>query len=189
MVLSMMPLQTKHCSWRRIFCHSIPHQRRPVSYLGRINYNYKGKYFVDLTARVDGSSKFGANNKYGFFPAVSAAWNIKRENFLAGVRKHHNLKLRASIGKTGNQAAVEPYQSLATVAAGNDYIFNNALNKAILPNGVPNPDLQVGNIGAIGYRYREADLFDNRLNFVADLYLKKTTDLIYKKSLAIVFRL
>lgn len=153
-----------------------------VSYLGRINYNYKGKYFLDLTARVDGSSKFGANNKYGFFPAVSAAWNVKRENFLADVRSISNLKLRASIGKTGNQAAVEPYQSLATVAAGNDYIFNTALNKAILPNGVPNPDLrwETSVQSDIGI---ELDLFDNRLNFVADLYLKKTTDLIYKKSL------
>lgn len=153
-----------------------------LSYLGRVNYSYKGKYFVDLTARADGSSKFGANNKYGFFPAVSAAWNIKRENFMADVRAVSNLRLRASVGKTGNQAAVDPYQSLATVAAGNDYIFNNALNKAILPTGVPNPDLkwETSVQSDIGI---EADFFDNRLNFVADVYLKKTTDLIYKKSL------
>lgn len=153
-----------------------------ISYLGRINYNFRGKYYLDLTARADGSSKFGENNKYGFFPAVSAAWNIKRENFLSGVKSISNLKLRASIGKTGNQAAIDPYQSLATVAAGNDYVFNNALAKAILPNGVPNPDLRwetsvQSDIGV------EADLFDNRVNFVADVYLKKTTDLIYKKSL------
>jgi TonB-linked SusC/RagA family outer membrane protein len=153
-----------------------------ISYLGRINYNFKGKYFLDLTARVDGSSKFGANNKYGFFPAASAAWNIKREDFLSDVRSISNLKLRASIGKTGNQAAIDPYQSLATVAAGNDYIFNNTLSKAILPTGVPNPDLrwETSVQSDIGL---EADLFDSRVNFVADFYLKKTTDLIYKKSL------
>lgn len=153
-----------------------------LSYLGRVNYNYKGKYFLDLTARADGSSKFGANNKYGFFPAVSAAWNVKKENFLAGIQSVSNLKLRASIGKTGNQAAIDPYQSLATVSSGNDYIFNNVLNKAILPTGVPNPDLRwetsvQSDIGV------EADFFNNRLNFVGDVYLKKTTDLIYKKSL------
>jgi TonB-linked SusC/RagA family outer membrane protein len=153
-----------------------------LSYLGRINYNYKGKYYLDLTARADGSSKFGVNNKYGFFPAASAAWNIKREDFLAGVRSITNLKLRGSVGRTGNQAAIDPYQSLATVSAGNDYIFNNALNKAILPTGVPNPDLRwetsvQSDIGV------EADFFENRLNFVADIYQKKTTDLIYKKSL------
>ncbi|HEY4287822.1 MAG TPA: TonB-dependent receptor [Puia sp.] len=153
-----------------------------ISYMGRINYNFKGKYFLDLTARADGSSKFGVNNKYGFFPAAAAAWNVKREDFLADVQSISNLKLRASIGKTGNQAAIDPYQSLATVAAGNDYIFNNTLNKAILPTGVPNPDLKwetsvQSDIGV------EADFFDNRLNFVADVYLKRTTDLIYKKSL------
>jgi TonB-linked SusC/RagA family outer membrane protein len=153
-----------------------------ISYLGRINYNFRGKYYLDLTARADGSSKFGENNKYGFFPAASAAWNIKRENFLQGVRLISNLKLRASIGKTGNQAALDPYQSLATVGAGNDYVFNNALAKAILPTGVPNPDLrwETSVQSDIGL---EADLFDNRLNFVMDVYRKRTTDLIYKKSL------
>lgn len=153
-----------------------------ISYLGRINYNFKGKYFLDLTARTDGSSKFGANNKYGFFPAAAVAWNVSRENFLANVDAVSNLRLRASIGKTGNQAAVDPYQSLAIVSAGNDYIFNNALTKAILPVGVPNPDLKwetsvQSNIGI------ELDLFDSRLNFVADVYNKKTTDLIFKKNL------
>ena len=153
-----------------------------VSYLGRINYSFKGKYYLDLTGRVDGSSKFGANSKYGFFPAVSAAWNIKKEEFLSDLSSITNLKLRASVGKTGNQAAVDPYQSLAIVGAGNDYIFNNTLTKAILPTGVPNPDLKwetsvQTDIGV------EADFFSNRLNFVADFYLKKTTDLIYKKNL------
>lgn len=153
-----------------------------ISYLGRVNYSFKGKYFLDLTARVDGSSKFGANNKYGFFPAVSAAWNVKRENFLADVNSISNLRLRASIGKTGNQAAIDPYQSLATVSAGNDYVFNNTLSKAILPTGVPNPDLrwETSVQSDIGL---EADFFNNRISFVADVYHKKTTDLIYKKSL------
>jgi len=153
-----------------------------VSYLGRINYSFKGKYYIDLTGRVDGSSKFGTNNKYGFFPAVAAAWNVKKEDFLSGISSVSNLKLRASVGKTGNQAAVDPYQSLAIVGAGNDYIFNNTLTKAILPTGVPNPDLKwetsvQTDLGV------DADFFNNRLNFVADFYLKKTTDLIYKKNL------
>lgn len=153
-----------------------------ISYLGRINYNFSGKYYLDLTARIDGSSKFGENNKYGFFPAVAAAWNIKRENFLSGIRAITNLKLRASIGKTGNQAAVDPYQSLAIVSSGNDYVFNNTLTKAVLPTGVPNPDLrwETSVQSDIGI---EADFFDNRLNFVADVYLKKTDDLIFKKNL------
>jgi TonB-linked SusC/RagA family outer membrane protein len=153
-----------------------------VSYLGRINYSFKGKYYLDLTGRVDGSSKFGANNKYGFFPAVAAAWNVKKEDFLSNVNGITNLKLRASIGKTGNQAAVDPYQSLAIVGAGNDYIFNNTLTKSILPTGVPNPDLKWETSVQSDFGI-EADFFNNRLNFVADFYVKKTTDLIYKKNL------
>ncbi|HEX2628328.1 MAG TPA: SusC/RagA family TonB-linked outer membrane protein, partial [Chitinophagaceae bacterium] len=153
-----------------------------VSYLARVNYSFKGKYYIDLTGRVDGSSKFGANNKYGFFPAVAAAWNVKKEEFLSDINSITNLRLRASVGKTGNQAAVDPYQSLAIVGAGNDYIFNNTLNKSILPTGVPNPDLkwETSVQTDIGI---DADFFNNRLNFVADFYIKKTTDLIYKKLL------
>ena len=153
-----------------------------ISYLARINYSYKGKYFLDLTGRVDGSSKFGANNKYGFFPAVAAAWNVKKEDFLSNVNSITNLKLRLSVGKTGNQAAVDPYQSLAIVGAGNDYIFNNTLNKSILPTGVPNPDLKWETSVQTDLGL-EADFLSNRLNFVADFYVKKTTDLIYKKNL------
>lgn len=153
-----------------------------ISYLGRVNYSFRGKYFVDLTARVDGCSKFGANNKYGFFPAASAAWNLKSEDFLADIKSITSLKLRASVGKTGNQAAVDPYQSLAVVSTGNDYIFNNTLNKAILPTAVPNPDLRwetsvQTDIGV------ESSFFNNRLNIVADIYKKKTSDLIFKKNL------
>lgn len=153
-----------------------------ISYLARVNYSFKNKYYLDLTGRVDGSSKFGANNKYGFFPAVAAAWNVKNEDFLADINPITNLKLRLSVGKTGNQAAVDPYQSLAIVGAGNDYIFNNALNKSILPTGVPNPDLKWETSVQTDLGI-EADFFNNRLNFVADFYIKKTTDLIYKKSL------
>ncbi len=72
-----------------------------------------------LTAAVNLERKI----KYGFFPAVFAAWNIKREDFMSGIASISGLKLRASIGKTGNQGATDPYQSLATVTAGNDYIF------------------------------------------------------------------
>ncbi|WP_332368938.1 SusC/RagA family TonB-linked outer membrane protein [Spirosoma telluris] len=73
-----------------------------VSYLGRIGYGYKDRYFLDLTARVDGSSKFGANNKYGFFPAISGAWRIIEEEFIKPITFISDLKLRASYGITGN---------------------------------------------------------------------------------------
>src|SRR5690606_34479658 len=90
--------------------------QRLDSYMARINYGYKDKFFLDITGRIDGSSKFGANNKYGFFPAVSAAYRLIEEPFFQGIRQLSDLKLRASYGTTGNAAGISPYLSLAMVA-------------------------------------------------------------------------
>ncbi len=72
------------------------------SFFGRVNYTYKDKYLFTATLRADGSSKFGANNKYGYFPSVAAGWNMGNEGFMAN-SFFSNLKLRASWGQTGNQ--------------------------------------------------------------------------------------
>jgi TonB-linked SusC/RagA family outer membrane protein len=155
------------------------------SYLGRIGYGFKDKYFVDLTARVDGSSKFGENKKYGFFPAVSGAWRVIEEEFLKPSTVFSDFKLRASYGITGNAGAIGPYASLATVnGQGFDYNFNNALAIGINPAGIPNPDLRWEkstqyNIGL------DIGLFSNRLSIVADYYNKQTDDLLFTKSIPI----
>lgn len=158
-------------------------KQRLDSYMGRVNYGYKDKYFLDLTARVDGSSRFGANNKYGFFPAVSAAWRLIEEPFLKDVSWLSDLKLRASYGITGNAGGISPYQSLSTVAAtGSDYIFNNAYVTGINPTGIANPDLRwekstQTNIGL------DVSLLNNRFSLIVDVYDKKTRDLLYIKTL------
>ncbi|MFN8349640.1 MAG: TonB-dependent receptor [Spirosomataceae bacterium] len=158
-------------------------KQRLDSYMGRINYGYKDKYFLDLTARVDGSSRFGANNKYGFFPAVSVAWRLIEESFLKDVSWLSDLKLRASYGITGNAGGISPYQSLSTVAAtGSDYIFNNAYVTGINPTGIANPDLRwekstQTNIGL------DVSLLNNRFSLIVDVYDKKTKDLLYIKTL------
>lgn len=158
-------------------------KQRLDSYMGRVNYGYKDKYFLDLTARVDGSSRFGANNKYGFFPAVSAAWRLIDEPFLKDVSWLSDLKLRASYGITGNAGGISPYQSLSTVAAtGSDYIFNNAYVTGINPTGISNPDLRwekstQTNIGL------DVSLLNNRFSLIVDVYDKKTRDLLYIKTL------
>ena len=78
-------------------------EHRLASYFARGSYNYDGKYRAEVTVRRDGSSRFGANHKYGTFPSVSAGWNIHRENFMEPTRSWlSNLKLRASWGKNGN---------------------------------------------------------------------------------------
>jgi TonB-dependent starch-binding outer membrane protein SusC len=157
--------------------------QRLDSYMARVNYGFKDRFFVDLTARVDGSSKFGANHKYGVFPAVSAAYRIIDENFMKQITWLSDLKLRASYGITGNAGGINPYQSLSTAAAtGSDYMINHTYVTGINPNGIANPDLRwersaQTNIGV------DISLLNNRVSFIADVYHKKTNDLLYVKTL------
>ncbi|GAB3495263.1 TonB-dependent receptor [Spirosoma knui] len=157
--------------------------QRLDSYLGRINYGFKDRYFLDLTARVDGSSRFGANHKYGVFPAVSAGWRIIEEPFIKSVNWISDLKLRASYGITGNAAGIDPYQSLATVSAsGSDYNINHTFVTGINPSGIANPDLRwersaQTNIGL------DLGILNNRVSFIVDVYKKTTRDLLYVKTL------
>ena len=153
------------------------------SYMGRVNYGFKDKYFLDFTARVDGSSKFGANNKYGFFPAVSAAWRIIDEPFLQNAQWLSDLKLRGSYGITGNAGGISPYQSLSTVAStGSDYQINHVYTTGINPTGIANPDLRWEKSSQVNIGLDIA-LFNSRLTFVVDAYQKTTKDLLYIKTL------
>jgi TonB-dependent starch-binding outer membrane protein SusC len=152
------------------------------SYMARVNYGYKDKYFVDFTARADGASQFGENHKYGFFPAVSAAWRVIEESFLQGQNLFSDFKIRASYGLTGNAAAIGAYNSLALVGSGSDYSFNHVYQTGINPTGIPNPDLRwekstQTNIGV------DLSLLEDRLNLVVDWYNKRTDDLLFVKAL------
>jgi TonB-linked SusC/RagA family outer membrane protein len=152
------------------------------SYMARVNYGYKDKYFVDFTARADGASQFGENHKYGFFPAVSAAWRVIEEPFLQGQNLFSDFKIRASYGLTGNAAAIGAYNSLALVGSGSDYSFNHVYQSGINPTGIPNPDLrwEKSTQTDIGV---DLSLFENRLNLVVDWYNKRTDDLLFVKAL------
>jgi TonB-linked SusC/RagA family outer membrane protein len=159
-------------------------ESRLDSYMGRINYGFKDKLFIDVTARYDGASKFGENHKYGFFPAASVAYRLIEEPFLKGQNFISDLKLRASYGATGNADAIGAYQSLALVGSGftNDYIFNHVYTTGIAPTGIPNPDLRweksiQSNIGL------DAGFWNNRLNLTVDVYNKRTNDLLFVQNL------
>jgi TonB-linked SusC/RagA family outer membrane protein len=168
---------------------SVRTQERLDSYMGRVNYGYKDKYFFDITARADGSSKFGANHKYGFFPAASAAWRINEEVFMQDVNFISDLKLRVSYGRTGNAGAIDPYKSLSlqttstpTSPGGGDYQFNHAYLKGISPSGIANPDLRWEkstqlNIGL------DVSVLNDRIGFTVDVYKKDTKDLLYEQAL------
>lgn len=163
---------TSPASWKN--------QSQLVSYLGRVNYTFNNKFLLSLTGRSDGSSKFGANNKWAFFPSVAAGYKLSEESFMQSVEAISNLKVRASYGKTGNQN-ISNYQSLARLGVYN-YDLSGALVSGLSPANIANPDLRWETTATTDIGI-DLDLFGNRLNFVADYYYKKTTDLLWNVSI------
>lgn len=154
-----------------------------LSYMGRINYSYGDRYSLTVTGRYDGSSVFGASNKWGFFPSVGAAWNISNEHFMSGMRRSvSGLKLRGSYGVVGNQA-ISPYQSLASLNNNLLYILNGSSASVGVGLGrTGNPDLRWEKTAQFNVGI-DADFLDGRINLVADYYNKKTTDLLFSVKL------
>ena len=157
------------------------------SYFGRVNYGYANKYLVTATLRADGSSKFGANNKYGYFPSVAFGWNISSEDFMSDNETFSNLKLRASWGQTGNQDGIPSKVSLAsykdtkgendtyplagTESSIDDYPFGT------VPVRTPNPDLQweVSTQVNVGVDFAA---LDSKLSGTIDYFNKVATDVV-----------
>lgn len=150
------------------------------SILGRINYDYKGKYLLTATVRGDGSSRFAEGNKWGAFPSASAAWRVSEEAFLSDSRIISDLKIRASYGLTGN-TEIGSYQSIDTYDAnqrGYNFGNPNSYNNGYVPS-------RVGNRGLTWEKTAQMDLgvdislLNSRLNITVDYYSKSTTDLLY----------
>lgn len=145
------------------------------SYLGRINYGFRSKYLFTLTVRSDGSSRFGNNNKWGTFPSAAFAWNASDEKFLEGIKAISSLKLRVSAGLTGNQE-IPAYRSLARLSYYR-YNFEDQLVGGFAPSSYENANLswektEQYNLGL------ELGLFAERINLSADVYYKRTNDLL-----------
>ena len=149
-----------------------------IAFFGRANYNYADKYFVTAILRREGSSRFGANNKWGNFPAVSAGWNISNEDFFTNKEIVNDLKIRAGYGVTGNQG-IPNYLSLITLGTGGVYPQGGIYYQTYGISRNPNPDLKweqkaETNIGL------DFGLFNNRLTGAIDVYHRKTSDLLYE---------
>lgn len=153
------------------------------SYIGRANYDYAGKYLATATVRADGSSRFGASNKWAVFPSASVAWRLSEEAFLKGNTVINDLKLRASYGLSGNQE-IPQYQSLATLGTQNAN-FNNAVVIGVGPSRVANPDLRWETTAQADIGI-DVGLLSNRITLTADYYNKKTTDLLLSVPLPFV---
>lgn len=150
-----------------------------ASFFGRIDYNYAGKYFLELSARADGSSRFGENNQWGYFPSAGVAWRIKEENFLKTNNKISDLKLRASYGVTGNQSGIGNFAARGLWTGGGGYPDNTSSgDKAgTLPLQLANPNLKwertsQANAGV------DLGLFSGRIAVEFNLYYKYTSDVL-----------
>ncbi len=157
--------------------YSYQSENKLLGYFGRFNYSFRGKYMLSASIRHEGSSKFGANQKWGTFPAVSAAWNIKSEEFLKNINKLSSLKLRAGFGVTGTEPS-DPYMSLNTLSFSTYVYYNGAWIKTVRPASNSNPDLrwerkEETNIGL------DFGFMDDRITATVDLYNRKTKDLLW----------
>ncbi len=151
-----------------------PTENNLVSYFARANYSFAERYLFGASARVDGSSRFGKNDRYGFFPAVSGAWVLSEESFLRNNRTIDFLKLRTSYGLTGNQAITDfPWQGTVCSA-------NYSGNAGLKPCNLPNPDLRWERTSQFNVGL-DFTLFSGRLNLTADYYRKLTMDLLVSR--------
>ncbi len=153
---------------------------RLLSYMGRANYSLLNKYLLTATVRVDGSSRFGENNKFGYFPSAAFAWKITEESFMAGLSSVSTLKLRTSWGQTGNQA-IGNYNSISTFAAGGDAVFNvngsSTKFATTAPTRLANPDLkwETTEQWDIGFDF---GFLNDRIYGGVDYFRKNTFDML-----------
>lgn len=145
------------------------------SYFARVNYGLMNKYLVTFTGRLDGSSKFGIDNQYAFFPSAALAWRVTEEEFMKNVPSISNLKIRTSYGATGN-SEIPAYRALAGMANYN-VIFDGTRNIGIGISRMSNPNLQWEKTRQVDLGV-ELGLFSNRLNFELDLYRRKVNDML-----------
>jgi TonB-linked SusC/RagA family outer membrane protein len=148
-----------------------------TSIFSRLNMTYAGKYIASVSMRRDGSSRFGSNNQYAYFPAASVAWRVNEEGFLRDVKQISELKLRASIGRTGNQN-IGNYVAQGTYLTGANYNGQSGVRIG----GIPSADLSWESTDQTDAGL-DLGLFDNRVNFSADLYKKVTNGLLFSMPL------
>ncbi len=150
-----------------------------ISYLARVNYGFDNRFLLTLTARQDGSSRFGPSNKYGFFPSGALAWRVINEKFMQDQRSISDLKFRFSYGLTGNQE-IGDYRYLSSIAVA-AYAFGGAnpvRTNGGAPNGVSNLDLRWEKNAQTDIGF-DLGVLNNRVQLTADYYIKTTSDLLF----------
>ena len=153
-----------------------------VSYLARAQYSYKDRYIVNAAVRYDGSSRFGAQNKWAMFPSIAGAWRISEEAFLKDSETISNLKLRLSWGSVGNQNGIGNYETLGNTAS-YDMEFGDSYIIGYLPgNTIPNTRLRWETTTSTNYGL-DFGLFDGRVSGTVEYYNTRTTDLLVSRQI------
>ena len=152
-----------------------------LSWFGRIEDTYKDKYIIKASYRMDGSSVFAKNNKWGYFPSAAAAWRVSQEKWMQKIKPISNLKLRLSYGVSGKQA-IQPYQSLSMAQLSKMSENGTSNSGSIFFNRLGNDDLKWETTKEADFGIDLA-LFHDRLSFVFDIYDRVTSDLLYSDPL------
>lgn len=151
-----------------------------VSYLGRLNYRYLDKYYLTASIRADGSSRFGKNKKYGYFPSASLAWRASEEAFMKDINWIRNLKVRASYGLTGNNSmSGGNYASIGLISTDN-YVFGSGVGSVVSgasQSTIQNDDLSWEKTKQLDFGL-EFNILSDKIFFTADYYNRLTTDLL-----------
>lgn len=150
-----------------------------ASFFSRLDYNYNSKYYLELSVRADGSSRFGSNHRWGYFPAVGAAWRLKEENFLRDAQVLSDLKLRASYGITGNQSGIDNFaaRGLWSGAGGYPESVGSGDKAATAPQQIANPDLRWEKTKQVNAGV-DAGFLDGRISVELNVYAKYTSDVL-----------
>ena len=150
---------------------------RYIAFFGRVIYNWQEKYLASVSLRRDGSSRFGSNHKWGWFPAASAGWRISKESFMENISWLDELKLRVGYGVTGNQDFGN-YKSLMLIGSGTNFFYNGAWVKSYAPASNANPDLAWERKSEFNAGL-DFSILDGRVSGTLDYYYRHTTNLLY----------
>ena len=154
------------------------------NYFGRVNYDFKSKYLLELLFRYNGSQNFPTEKRYGFFPGVSAGWRLSEEKFIQNNLPFvNNLKLRASYGEVGNDR-VNQYQYLQLFSLGGNYVFGSSDAPGVVSNTLPNPNItwEISKKTDVGL---EASIWNNLLGFEFTYFSQKRTNILAARNLSI----
>ena len=150
-----------------------------MSYIGRVNYNMFDVLLFTATLRIDGSSRFGKNNRFGYFPSGAVAWKLHQHDFIKNLNVFSNLKARASFGRTGNQD-IGNFLSIVTYGTGAKMVLDGKPVVSFGPQRIANPDLKWETTEQINVGL-DMGFFDNRLSVSLDYFQKNTFDMLFNK--------